>query len=267
MASFKKEFDFAKELAIEAGGIMRRYFRAEDIGVQWKEDSSPVTVADLAINDLVIEKVKNHFPDHGVIGEEASLDVLGKYVWVVDPIDGTIPFSISIPVSTFSLALVDREDGQPVVAVAYDPQLDHLYSAMKGHKTSFNDISVKASSKLDLKDAYISVIGSFNEDASFHEGNLVRAARDKWNARSFNLLSQVYAATKVASGELAASIFRYGSPWDSAAAALLVIEAGGVVTDFEGKTRRYDDWGNGCILSANQSVHDEVLSLVNASRV
>ncbi len=267
LASFNKELDFAKELAIEAGGIMRRYFRAEDIDTTFKDDNTPVTVADTTINNLVIEKVKEQFPGYGVIGEEESFESKGDFVWVLDPIDGTMPFSLGIPVSTFSLALVHRSNGQPVVAVAYDPQLDHLYSATKGQGAVLNDAKILTSKSSTIEKQYVVVGGGSLQDGVpyFSAGKCTTLAREVAGARVFNFYSFVYSAMKVASGDLVAAIMRYGAPWDAAGAALIAQEAGAVVTDFEGKNRRYDEWGAGCVVAANQAIHDEMMGLIKLS--
>ncbi|HEY5183829.1 MAG TPA: inositol monophosphatase family protein [Actinomycetes bacterium] len=97
------EPDFARSLAHQAGEIMRRYFR---LGVtsRSKGDGTPVTAADEAINEHVMGQVKTHFPDDAVIGEEGSSPVgSSNRVWVCDPIDGTLPFTLGVPTSLFSL--------------------------------------------------------------------------------------------------------------------------------------------------------------------
>jgi inositol-phosphate phosphatase / L-galactose 1-phosphate phosphatase / histidinol-phosphatase len=109
---------FAIKIAKEAGDIMRAHF---SLGMkkEWKEDNSPLTITDTAINELVIQKVKESFPEHGVLGEEASLETTdATHIWVVDPVDGTIPFSHGVPTFAFSLALV--VDGVPQLGVVFD---------------------------------------------------------------------------------------------------------------------------------------------------
>src|SRR6266404_2863697 len=96
---YKQELEFAVATAKSAGETMRRYFRADDLGTEWKGDATPLTVADTKINDFVIEEVKAHFPTHGVHGEEASFSTNREFVWVCDPVDGTMPYSIGLPIS------------------------------------------------------------------------------------------------------------------------------------------------------------------------
>jgi fructose-1,6-bisphosphatase/inositol monophosphatase family enzyme len=99
----------------------------------------------------------------------------------------------------------------------------------------------------------------------FYPGQAIDLVREA-GARNFVFMSQVYIATRVACGDFVGSIFGYGSPWDSAASAILVEEAGGIVTDMQGKKRRYDDWGDGCVLSANQQIHHLLLEIIKQAQ-
>lgn len=264
--SYETELAFAKDLADEAGKIMRHYFRAEDIGTTWKEDNTPVTIADIKINNLVIKKVKSSFPTHGVLGEEASFEPKRDLIWVVDPIDGTVPFSLGIPVSTFLLALVDRSDGQPVVAVAYDPYLQHLYSATKGGGAFLNGVRLKTSTSNSFFKGYASIYGPpvQTEKVDYWPGKTIDQMRVR-GSKTLNFVSGGYTAVKIASGEFVALVMGFGSPWDTAAVCLLVEEAGGLVTDLEGNKRRFDEFGLGCVLAANQTLLTEMLEIVKGS--
>jgi myo-inositol-1(or 4)-monophosphatase len=259
MSQYDEYLGFAKELAAEAGAIMKRYFRADDIGTEWKEDNTPLTVADTKINDLVIERVKQKFPSHGILGEEASYKTDRDLLWVVDPVDGTIPFSLGIPISTFSLGLVDRKDGQPLVGVVLDPSLNRLYSSIKGKGAYLNGVKIQTSNQKELERGYVSVIGRFGGESLADCIDQLH----KENSKVFSLISQAYSSTLVASGELIGSIFAYGMPWDTAASALIVSEAGGEVTDMKGKVRRHDQVGDGCIQSCNQEIHNQLLNILN----
>lgn len=267
MNTYDKELDFAKNLAKDAGDVMRRYFRTDDMGTEWKQDGTPLTIADTTINDLVIKKVKESFPDHGVIGEESSYETGRGLVWVVDPIDGTMPFSVGIPVFTFSLGLVDKADGQSVVAVVYDPILDELYWATRSGGSFLNGKQLHTSSAVSLTNTYLSVISGLDsqDNGSGYRAGVCSDLFRKEGAKPLCLYSQVYSAAKVATGDFVGSVFGYGSPWDSAAVSLIVEEAGGVVTDLDGKKRRFDDWSNGCVLAANRTMLEKILGLVSAS--
>lgn len=249
--------DFAKELALEAGGIMKHYFRSEEIDSTWKEDATPLTAADTSINSLVIERVKANFPDHGVLGEEESYEPERNLIWVVDPIDGTVPFSLGMPISTFALALVDRSDGQPIVAVLYDPFLDELFYAAKGGGTFVNERRLKTSNESALKQNYFAI--------SIGQSELIKKIR-KQRANIMYLQSGCYFAARVAAGQLLATIQNRPYAWDIAATALLVQEAGGIVTDYDGQVIRFDQKIEGSIMAANHKIHAKLLKLIKESQ-
>lgn len=263
--AYEKELQFAKSLALEAGEIMRRYFRSSELAIIQKQDLTPLTVADTQINELVIERVKSEFPSYGVLGEEASYEPQRELLWVVDPIDGTSPFSCGIPVSTFSLALVDRQDGQPYVSVTYDPYLDELMFATKGGGAFCGEKTLRTSQMKDLAGQYVSQgSGLWSHEPTVSIGDIVTGLNAA-DVRGFNFISAVYGARQVAKGNFAAGFLLYGSPWDSAAVSLLVSEAGGVASDIFGSPRRYDEFANGLLVSCNEIVHEKMLHIIRAS--
>ena len=134
----QKYLEFAKNIAIVAGQIMKKYF-VEDNRAELKFDNTIVTKADKEINDYLIERVKLEFPTHCVDGEEKQF---GKsdYVWVCDPVDGTAMYARHIPVAVFSLALVVK--GEPLIGVVYDPWTDSMYHAMKNLGAYKNNIKI-----------------------------------------------------------------------------------------------------------------------------
>jgi myo-inositol-1(or 4)-monophosphatase len=237
MSQFDAELSFAKQLAYEAGAIMFHYFNAADKGVVIKKDESPVTIADTKINDLVIARVKAQFPDHGVLGEEASFNLDKTTLWVVDPLDGTPPFARGIPLSTFCMALV--QNGKPVVAVVYDPYTDRLYSAAKGSGAHEND------RKLDLSEhkpqgklgVCLEVAGgsywtTFKDRAI---GGKMLEAFDRTDDTFTYYLPIAYSTVMVAAGRFDAVVTSGKNPWDLAAAGFIAQEAGAKVTDIFGK--------------------------------
>ncbi|HVV66918.1 MAG TPA: inositol monophosphatase [Candidatus Saccharimonadales bacterium] len=264
--SYGAELAFAKELAGEAGEIMRQYFRSEDINTEWKEDNSPLTVADTTINSLVIERVKKKFPGHGVIGEEESLEASGGYVWVVDPIDGTVPFSLGVPISTFSIALVDRSDGQPVVAVVYDPFLDHLYTAEKDKGVFLNGKRLKTDDASSLKQKYVFVAGWLGHKSVFDPHKCIEDIRSQ-KGKIISVASFIYFGSKIASGELVGAISDGSSVWDVVTVRLFVEEAGGIMTDYNGDSQRYDGPTRGMIAASNKKIHGQLLKIVNEARI
>ncbi len=246
--NYDKELAFAKNLAAEAGKIMREYFDTDKLQLEIKKDDTPLTIADTTINTLVIEEVKKNFSDCGVIGEEDSFETEREKLWIVDPIDGTMPFSLGIPVSTFCLAYV--VDGEVMVGVVYDPFLDKLYSASRGGGAFVNDNKLSVTGVDTLDHSYLAAGGDVLLAAN---KNLASK-----NTRIFDLYSFAYCGALVSSGSFVAAAMDWGSPWDAAAISLIVEEAGGRATDLQGNTRRYNAWGHGIVLS-NGHVHEELL--------
>lgn len=258
--------DFAKELAQEAGKIMERYFRAEDIGTEWKEDNTPLTVADIAINKFVIDKISQTYPEHAVHGEEESFheDENRELVWVCDPIDGTMPFSAGIPISTFSLALT--KDGKPLLGVVHDPFGKRLFSAIVGLGAHVNGVKIRVSDKTDLKNTFVNMEVWGAKRASNDSKIIpIDGLRDKlmeMDAKPFTLCSMVISGVLVAEGAFSGSIFGVRKPEDIAAIKVIVEEAGGKVTDLDGNDQRYDRPINGAIVS-NGLVHETLIKAVS----
>lgn len=263
--AYEKELKFAKSLAYESGEIMRRYFRSGQLATTQKQDLTPLTIADTQINDLVIERVKGEFPLYGVLGEEASYELQRELLWVVDPIDGTSPFSCGIPVSTFSIALVNRKDGQPYVSVTYDPYLDELMFATKSGGAFCGNNPLRTSQVKELAGQYVSQgSGLWSHKPTVSIGDIV-SGLNAADVRGFNFISAVYGARQVAKGNFVAGFLLYGSPWDSAAVSLLVSEAGGIASDIFGNQRRYDEFANGLLVSCNETVHEKMLGILRGA--
>ena len=250
--------EFAIALAREAGSIARNAFRS-GLERRMKDDGSFVTDADERINRLVIERVKERFPDHDVYGEESSDRSGSEYVWVCDPIDGTNPFAHNVPTFVFSLALT--REGRPVLGVIYDPMLERLYVAREDGPALLNDESIRVS------DAP-SIAGTLVGACMFHRAHreLSHVVPRLVDARGHvqNYGSITYMAMLVASGEMSCAIYPGAQGHDIAAARIIVERAGGVVTSFENVDQRYDGRIDGAIIS-NGRVHDEILTLIKGA--
>lgn len=253
-----KQLKFTIAIAKQAGKIIRRNFSL-NMKKEWKQDKTPLTATDKAVNDLVLRQVATEFPGHAVLSEEGNLEnIHSEFVWVCDPVDGTIPFSHGIPVCVFSLALVHR--GIPVIGVVCDPFMDRVFSAMKGEGAQLDGRQIRVSDKNDLARGLIGIGYAWNQvclrDLS-HEIIMRKAA-------TVQLASNVYMGSLVGAGEFLAVIFSGKLPWDVAALKVIVEEAGGRVTDLWGSEQRYDRKINGAIIS-NGRVHDLLIGLVHTS--
>jgi inositol-phosphate phosphatase len=247
--------DFAKSVAHEAGDIMRKYF-GKKLDAHFKADNTIVTVADEEINQLVIQRVAERYPDHDIDGEEASDRRGSDYVWACDPIDGTAPFAMELPVSVFSLALV--VDGQPEVGVIYAPFSDHLYWAVCGQGAFMNGKQIYVNKKTFGGMTGMNV--DWWPNAQWDVMRVIHKLAYEKGAYVTAPGSTTHAAALVARGEFVASVFAgtKGKNVDVAAAKVIVEEAGGKVTDLFGREQRYDQDICGAVLS-NGIVHEEIV--------
>lgn len=249
----------AINIAREAGGIMKKYFKF-GMEADWKEDATPVTVADKEINAMVIGEIKKNFPSHGVKGEEeSSFGIEDEYLWVCDPIDGTIPYSHGIPTSVFSLALV--KSGEPILGVVYDPFIDRLFFAQKGNGAFMND--KKISVKNRDGDSRKTVGAEWWSNAPFKMPNLLRNLSED-NFIVSTPVCIVYSAMMVSVGEFVGAVFCGNTAHDIAAVKIIVEEAGGKVTDLFGNEQKYNQPIKGAVIS-NGKLHKELVDIVKKS--
>lgn len=246
---------FATNLALDAGQIMEEHFHAA-VEFREKTDLTIVTVADEAINQLVIDRVAASYPEHSVFGEEASDNKGHQYAWVCDPIDGTVPYAKGLPVSVFSLALT--KDGVPIVGVVYDPFMKRLYSAVKGGGAFLNGEPISVSTS-DLGRHSILNIEWWPE-ASYDIDTVCHNLSLETLSYVLHLGSVVAAACYVATGRYEACVFpgTTGKNVDIAAVKVIVEEAGGKVTSLFGEEQSYTQDICGAIIS-NGKVHEKLV--------
>lgn len=254
---------FALDLADAADGITTRYYRAANIGVRAKADTSLVTRADLEVESMVREAIAKRYPEHAVLGEEHGYraGAPGSGVrWIVDPIDGTNSFGRGIPV--WATLVACEVDGTSMVGVASAPALGTRWwagrdlgayrAALPGTGAALEDERIHVSSIDRIEDAQI-LYGSLalTLDAwGGRAGGLLRAA---WRTRGF---SDFWGHCLVAEGSAEAMLEGEISPWDIAAMIVIVEEAGGRLTDVQG--RATIEAGH-CITS-NGALHEALLA-------
>lgn len=200
--------------------------RYEGLTVQVKSDGSPVTNADLEVNQIVQHTLLNVFPNDAWLSEESPDDsprLHTQRVWILDPIDGTKPFIRGLPHYTISLALVEK--GEPVIGVIFNPATQEYFCAIQGQQTTLNGqpIHVRTTSNPSGK-TFLVNSGQINQPT-------LKALRTEHHCLPL-LGSIAYSIALVAAGEVDGVI--YVGPqneWDIAAGLLLVQGAGGLVFD------------------------------------
>lgn len=247
--------DLAKKLALQAGSMMINTFGSR-MTPDWKANHTPVTETDIAINTLVLTEIEKYFPDHSVLAEEGSNIKTSDYVWICDPIDGTIPFSHGIPTCVFAIALTYK--GESILNVVYDPFLKRLFWAEKGKGAWMNDRPLRVSEKKELTHAVIGYSPSRSIPGLFQ--SLIQFAQQE-HIHIVAVGSAIYSGMLVATGDLTASIFAGKKAHDSSPLKNLIEEAGGKMTSVSGEEQRYDQEVNGHIVS-NGFLHERFLQII-----
>ena len=255
----------AAEIAREAGARLREFF-SEGVATEYKGDVDVVTVADRTVESLIRTRLGEAFPTHGIYGEEGTREGLDReFRWYVDPLDGTTNFAHGFPQFCVSLGLEERPadrpdadgDGALVAAVIYDPLRDELFAAEAGQGAQLNGKPMRVSRIPDLAE---SLLATGFPSRKRHASPNIHFYQE-FTLRSHGVRRAGSAALDlayVAAGRMEAFWEFNLNPWDTAAGILLVLEAGGTVTDFGGNHFNLDSRE---ILASNGLIHDELVSL------
>ncbi len=263
--NLEEYLEFAKKLAKEAEVIALKYFSFE-VENTWKEDNTPLTVADTEINDLVIKRINESYPEHSIYGEEKSeIKENSKYIWVCDPIDGTMAFSCGLPTFVFSIALVDQSNGLPILGLINDPIMKNMNWAYKGGGAYRNGKKIEVSKDFNFENTTYSLTGASGKDVGFSNLPFHKLMSEN-KSKVMKFPSFVYGAIQVANGKYIGGAFYHKDGHDVAALKIITEEAGGKVTDLNGEERRYDQDGLGCVVS-NGILHNEILACVQAGKL
>ncbi len=250
-------------IAREAGALLMHYFQ-QHLKIEYKGDADLVTAADRASEVLIRDRIREQWPTHDVLGEEQGLSDQGsEYRWYVDPLDGTTNFAHGYPVFCVSIGLEhqgleQRLSGKPskrIAAVIYDPTRDELFSAEQGRGAQLNGETIHVSKTAALKE---SLVGTgfpshkrhknpniyFYHQITLHSHGVRRAG------------SAALDLCNVACGRYDGFWEFNLNPWDTAAGVLIVEEAGGRVTRFDGSPFEISSSET---LASNGLIHDALL--------
>jgi myo-inositol-1(or 4)-monophosphatase len=244
-------------IAREAGALLMQYFH-QGLKIEYKGDADLVTAADRASETLIRERIRAQFPSHDVLGEEQGLNDQGSdYRWYVDPLDGTTNFAHGYPVFCVSMALEHRSNGnsERVAAVVYDPTRDEMFSAGKGGGAQLNGKSIHVSKASELKECLVATgFPSHKRHKNpnihfYHQITLRTHGVRRAGSAALDLCN-------VASGRFDGFWEFNLNPWDTAAGVLIIEEAGGKVSRFDGSSFRLDSRET---LASNGLVHQALL--------
>ena len=256
MKSFQKETEYALKVVKASERITLKYFNSH-FKVNYKSDKSPVTIADKSCEKFLVKELSRKFPDHGFYGEEfggsgAELSHKGKSTvrWIIDPIDGTRNFTRGIPYWGTLCGL--EHEGQIVAGIMALPALKEVYYASKGRGAYKNGKRIKVSKIKDLEKSTV-VFGGLNFFlGSKYEKGFGEVIKSAYHDRGFG---DCFGYTFVANGSAEAMLDPIVSPWDVAAIKIIIEEAGGIFSDFEGDSTIYSKTG----VAANPYIHEAVL--------
>jgi myo-inositol-1(or 4)-monophosphatase len=254
----------AQELARVAGTKLREFFVA-GVATEYKGDVDLVTVADRTVEAYLREALLLAFPDHGIYGEEGTRDRLdSEFRWYIDPLDGTTNFAHGFPQFCVSMGLEHRpaglapeHDGPIVAGVIYDPMRDEMFITERGKGAFLNGKPIHVSTVPELGEA---LVATGFPSRKRHDNPNIHFYQE-FTLRSHGVRRAGSAALDLAytaCGRVDAYWEFNLNPWDTAAGFLLVEEAGGMVTGFDGSYRRLESRE---ILASNQLIHHELLSL------
>ncbi|MBV9346391.1 MAG: inositol monophosphatase [Pseudolabrys sp.] len=242
-----------------ARSLKRDFGEIEKLQVSVKGPGNFVTAADKRAEEILFRELSKARPNYGFLGEEGGRreGADKTHTWIVDPLDGTSNFLHGMPHFAISIGL--EREGALVAGLVYNPVTDEMFSAEKGKGAFLNDSRIRVAARRELSDAIIACglphLGRGDIDLGLRETGLMLpqvAGLRRFGASSLDL-------AWVASGRLDAYWDRDLGPWDTAAGIVLVREAGGFVTDLNG---RDDMLGRGEIVAGNEAMQRAVLRTI-----
>lgn len=265
--------EFAIGLALRAGNMLMKEFRAlapehfrftkKRNYVETKDKRELVTRYDIKINKFLVNKIKNRFPEHSILSEEEGMrNKKSEYMWVVDPLDGTTNFVMRHTFFTTTMALL--KNGEPILGVIYAPYTRELFVAEKGKGAYQNEVKMQVSDENKLSRSFLCFAYS-------HERKSLQRAVSAYKHFEFEARSMRHFGSSslelafVASGRIDGMII---TPpvriWDVSAGMLMVKEAGGKITDFQGDPKRISFNG---LIASNNKLHSQIMQVIKDKRI
>ncbi len=257
-------------IARGAGAILLEGWSALEasraVAVEFKStDIDPVTEFDLRSEQFIVGELRRLYPGHRIVGEEGGAYEQPtqpdgpRHVWHVDPLDGTVNFAHGFPLFCVSLGLYI--EGQPAVAVVYNPALGQMYAAARGLGATCNGRPMHVSATPDLRRALL--ITGFAYDTHVSDSNMGNFLAFQHTAQATRRIgSAALNLCFTAAGQMDGHWEMKVKPYDIAAGILLVREAGGTVTDFDGGD---DMLASGRIVASNGLIHQAMLDVLRSA--
>lgn len=249
--------DFAVQTARSAGQILKEGLNRPH-EVRYKGAIDLVTEMDVASEKHVIDAIRARFPDHAILAEESghSERENAQYRWVIDPLDGTTNYAHHLPIFCVSIGL--EKDGVPLLGAIYAPAIDELYAAERGGGATLNGRAIHVSPTSELSKGLL--VTGFPYDIKVKGANLIHFA---------NFLNESQAVRRLGSAALDLAWVAAGrfdgfweprlAPWDLCAGSVIVAEAGGKVTNYDGS--HFSIYGRE-VLASNGALHAQMMDVL-----
>lgn len=257
-------YDYANSWAKHAGALMVEARQEASFATDYKSDHELVTSTDLAIDAYLCEQIHNTFPDHLILSEESSPDLLvaqqsNTPVWVIDPIDGTINYAQGLLHVAVSIAVFYQ--GQRWVGVVHAPFLNETYSAIKGRGAWLNDEDIRVSARDDLRNAIVATGFPYQKDTIPELMKTLSSVLSSCQDIRRNG-SAALDLCAVARGQMDA-YYESVKPWDMAAGALIAAEAGARIGAYAPQSQLWPKEINGdCLLVSTPDVYQSLLEVL-----
>ncbi|MCD4657707.1 MAG: inositol monophosphatase [Planctomycetes bacterium] len=258
--------EFLEKTAKDAGVILLTYLnhlKPEDISPKGAAIRDMQTKADVESEQHIVRAISERFPNHSIYAEESSLVVKDeKHWWIIDPLDGTVNFTRRFPF--FSVSIAYYFDGKPVAGVVFAPKLDEMFLAQKNQGAFCNGRKCTVSQTTSMSGSILASGFSYFRN-ELKNNNFETFTKVGLSARGVRRAgSAAIDLAYVADGRFDGFWEYYLSPWDVGAGILLVEEAGGKVTDYQG-SHDYKDFIFGKnIAASNGHIHDEIIDFMGA---
>ena len=253
---WQKEMETARRAAIEAGRILKELYGNLN-SISKKGEIDLVTEADLASEKAVIDTISHDFPDDMILSEEAGEHgEKSDRLWIIDPLDGTTNFAHSYPFFGVSIAL--QVENETVLGVVHNPVMAEFFEAQKGRGALLNNKPIKVSDRVNLKDSLIGT--GFPYDVYERPGEVLDYFK-RMIVRVQGIRRAGAAAVDlcyVAAGRLDGFWEQGLKPWDTAAGSIILQEAGGVISDYNGNS--YNPFVK-TILASTPGIHSKMLEI------
>jgi myo-inositol-1(or 4)-monophosphatase len=257
--------DSPKGVAVQAvrkAGIVLKSKLGQKRKIGYKGAVNLVTEMDLLSEKIIVAEIRKRFPEHAVLAEEsASVEKDSPFRWIIDPLDGTTNYAHGLPIFCISIALAKEEE--VILGVVYDPTRDELFTAEKGKGARLNGRKIRVSSESNLSRSLLatgfpydlreSKIDNFDH---FHNFAIRAQAVRRAGSAALDLCY-------VAAGRFDGFWEMKLAPWDLAAGSLMVVEAGGRVTNFLGKPLALSGKH---VLASNGRIHPAMLRILKSGK-